>query len=65
MATIIKNKNPNTVLGKITDANGRLLSNLKVALYDVDLREWQRMSDTVTKKEGKYELQWTLDMLKG
>ena len=41
MATTIKNQNPNTVLGKVSDKNGRPLANLKVEIYDVDMREWQ------------------------
>jgi len=63
MATAIKN--PNNVLGKVTDSNGRPLSNLKVEIYDVDMREWQVLSDTFTNKEGKYELKWTHDQLSG
>lgn len=65
MATTIKIQNPNTVLGKITDVHGRSLSNLKVTIYDVGMREWQALSNTFTDKEGKYELQWTPDLLKG
>lgn len=41
----IKIQNPNTVLGKVTKANGRPLSNLKVEIYDVDMREWQPLAD--------------------
>jgi len=55
MATAIKNQNPNTVLGKISDSNGRPLANLKVVIYDVDMREWQPLADTFTNREGKYE----------
>ena len=65
MATTIKNQSPNTVLGKVTDANGRPLANLKIAIYDVDMREWQVLSDTFTNKDGKYELKWTHDQLSG
>ncbi|MFI0429202.1 neuraminidase-like domain-containing protein [Mariniflexile sp. HMF6888] len=65
MATAIKLQNPKTVLGKVTDANGRPLSNLKVVIYDVDMREWQPLADTLTNKEGKYELRWTHDQSKG
>ena len=39
MATAIQNQN--TVLGKVTDSKGRPLANLKVAIYDVDMRKWQ------------------------
>ena len=65
MATAIKIQNPNTVLGKVTDSNGRPLANLKIAIYDVDMRKWQSLSDTFTNKEGKYELQWTHEQLSG
>jgi 5-hydroxyisourate hydrolase-like protein (transthyretin family) len=60
-----KIKTSNTVLGKITDVNGRPLANLKVAIYDVDMREWQVLADTFTNKEGKYELTWTHEQLSG
>jgi hypothetical protein len=41
--TTIKNPTPNTVLGKVRDTNGRTLTNLKVAIYDVDMRECQAL----------------------
>ncbi|MDZ4784930.1 MAG: carboxypeptidase-like regulatory domain-containing protein, partial [bacterium] len=65
MVTTIKNQTPNTVLGKVTDSNGRPLANLKVVIYDVDMREWQPLADTFTNREGKYELQWTHEQLSG
>lgn len=65
MATVIKSQNSNTVLGKITDASGRPLANLKVEIYDVDMREWQPLADTFTNREGKYELHWSHEQLSG
>ncbi len=65
MATAIKPQTPKTVLGKVTDSNGRPLANLKVAIYDVDIREWQPLADTLTDKQGKYELKWTHNQLSG
>jgi len=65
MATTIKNQNSNTVLGKVTDGNGRPMANVKVEIYDVDMREWQPLADTFTNREGKYELQWTYEQLSG
>ncbi len=53
MATVIKQKQ-NIVLGKITDAKGLPLANLKVEIYDVDMREWQLLADKHIKEEGKY-----------
>ncbi|HLE86870.1 MAG TPA: hypothetical protein VI727_04350 [Candidatus Brocadiaceae bacterium] len=56
MATTTKHQRLFTVLGKITNANGRPLANLKVEAYDVDMRERQALANTFTYKEGKYEL---------
>lgn len=53
MATTIKNPNPNTVLGTVTYSDGRPLANLKVAIYDIDMREWQALAETFTNKEQK------------
>ena len=64
MVSAIKTQNLNTILGKVTDANGHPLANLKVEIYDVDMREWQALSDTFTNKEGKYELRWTHEQLR-
>ena len=65
MASTIKYQKSNTVIGKVTDSNGRQLPNLKVEIYDIDMREWQALSDTFTNKDGKYELTWTHDQLIG
>lgn len=65
MATAIKTQKLNTVLSKITDANGRLLANLKFEIYGVGMRECYALSDTLTNKEGKYELNWTHEQLSG
>lgn len=62
MATIL-NQNSNTVLGTITDGNGQPLANLKVAIYHVDMREWQPLADTFTNRDGKYELHWSYEQL--
>ncbi len=63
MATAIKSQNVNTVLGKVIDVNGRPLANLKVEIFNVEMRDWQALADTFTNKEGKYELKWTHDQL--
>ena len=55
----------NTVLGTITDANKNPLANLKIEIYDVDMRSWQPLSDTITDKNGKYELTWNHEQLSG
>ena len=63
MATKIKTQN--TVYGKVFDANGSPLANIKVEIYDIDMRAWQLLADTTTDREGKYELIWTHSQLKG
>ncbi|MEI7724329.1 MAG: neuraminidase-like domain-containing protein [Bacteroidota bacterium] len=65
MATTNKIQIPNTVFGKVTNNNGRPLANLKVEIYDVDMRNWQALTDTITDKNGKYELKWMHDQLSG
>jgi hypothetical protein len=67
MATITTTatQNPNTVYGKVTDADGRPMPNIKVEIYDVDIRNWQLLSGDFTGKEGKYDLKWTYDQLTG
>ena len=68
MATIMSiatPQTPNAVYGKITDANGNPLANIKVNIYDADMRDWQLLSGDFTDKEGKYDLRWTHDQLTG
>lgn len=65
MAAPIKNHNQNTVFGTVTDANGRPLTNLKVVIYDVDMREWQALAEMHTNSYGKYELKWSHEQLSG
>lgn len=60
---IINNQKNNTVFGKGTDSNGRPLANLKVEVYDMDMREWQPLANILTSKQGKYELKWKPDQL--
>jgi 5-hydroxyisourate hydrolase-like protein (transthyretin family) len=65
MAKQTENQKLNIVLGIVTDSNGSPLANLKVVLYDVDMREWQQLAETYTNKEGKYELTWLQEQLSG
>jgi 5-hydroxyisourate hydrolase-like protein (transthyretin family) len=60
-----KQQQINTVFGKVTDGSGRPLANLKVEIYNVDLRAWHPLADTHTNRDGSYELRWTQDQLKG
>jgi 5-hydroxyisourate hydrolase-like protein (transthyretin family) len=61
----IKLQSLNTVSGKVSDANGQPLANLKVVIYDVDMRNWEALVHTFTDKQGKFELSWTLEQLNG
>ncbi len=63
--TTAKPQQVNTVYGTVNDANGTPLTNLKVEIYDIDMRDWQLLAKGSTNKEGKYELQWTHDQLSG
>lgn len=65
MATTIRNQQINTVLGTITDVNNTPLKNVKVELYDANLRDWQALSETRTDNEGKFEMHWQQSQLKG
>lgn len=65
MASTIRIQTSNIVLRKITDSNARPLHNLKAVMSDIDMREWQSLSEGLTDREGKYELQWKHDQLSG
>ncbi|MGV3764390.1 Tc toxin subunit A-related protein [Parapedobacter sp.] len=65
MATITKNSVANTVYGRVTDVARRPLANLNVTLFDVDMRDWQPLADTLTDREGRYELRWSHSQLSG
>lgn len=63
--TAIINTQQNLVIGKATDGNGRPLRNLKVEIFDVDMRDWESLSETVTDRNGKYQLRWNHKQLRG
>jgi hypothetical protein len=65
MATTIRNQKVNTVLGKVTDVNNMPLPHLKVELYDANLRDWQLLTETLTDRNGAFEMQWQQEQLKG
>ncbi|NMH88793.1 Tc toxin subunit A-related protein [Flavivirga algicola] len=62
---ITKNQITNTVRGIVTDIKGKPLANLKVAIYDIDMRKWELLSEVQTDRAGKYELKWTHGQLSG
>lgn len=56
-------KKSNTVYGRVTDSNKRPLQNLEVEIYDVDMRHWYPLANTLTDQDGKYQLKWTQNQL--
>ena len=63
MATTITKTN--SVRGTVKDARQTPLPNLKVEIYDVDMRSWQPLGNTVTNSEGWYELEWKYSEISG
>ena len=55
----------NVVLGTVTNRQGRALANLIVKIYDRDMRSEEVLGETVTNKDGKYEVNWQHEQLKG
>lgn len=60
-----KNQKSNTIYGIVTNTEGQPLSNLKVIIYDVDMRQWQLLAETITDRAGKYSLNWSHAQLEG
>lgn len=56
---------PNTVRGKVTDSNKKPLANLKVAIYDKDIRTDELLAETTTHRDGSYETTWLASQLSG
>lgn len=52
------NKKTNIVLVKITDRRNHPLLNLVVQVFNRDMRSEMLLAETVTDKEGKYEIKW-------
>ena len=65
METKTENQKPNLVLGRVTDKQNRPLPNLSVHIYDRDMRSEQLLKETVTDKEGRYEVAWLHSQLSG
>ena len=59
------NKKANIVFGKVTDRQNRPLRNLVVQVFDRDMRSEVLLAETVTDKEGKYEINWQHSQLTG
>lgn len=58
MAKQTKNEKPNIVLGRVVDKLNRPLPNLIVQAIDRDMRSEELLGESVTGREGKYEITW-------
>src|SRR5690554_4575273 len=56
-------KDVNIVFGKVTDSNKRPLQHLEIEIYDVDMRHWYPLANTLTDQDGMYNLEWTQEQL--
>jgi hypothetical protein len=65
MATETKSPTPNIVLGKVTDNQNRAIANLIVHVFDRDMRSEELLAETVTDKDGKYQITWLHSQLSG
>ncbi|UPZ15121.1 neuraminidase-like domain-containing protein [Flavobacterium humidisoli] len=60
-----QSQNPNMVFGKVSDNSGKTLANLKVVIYDKDMRSEELLAETVTLKDGTYKTTWLHSQLSG
>ena len=58
MANQIENQKPNLVFGRVLDRRNRPLANLIVQAYDRDIRSEELLGESITDREGKYEITW-------
>lgn len=58
MAKQIKNKKQNLVLGRVVDRLNRPLANLIVQAFSRDMRAEKLLGESVTDKNGHYEIAW-------
>ena len=65
MANQIEDQKPNLVLGRVVDRLNRPLSNLIVQAYDRDMRGEELLGESITDREGKYEIAWSHSQLSG
>lgn len=55
----------NIVLGQVTDNLKRPLVNLIVQVFDRDMRSVELLGESITDKEGRYEITWLHSQLTG
>ena len=65
MTNQAENQKPNLVLGRVVDRLNRPLANLIVQAFDKDMRSVELLGESVTDREGKYEITWLHSQLSG
>ncbi len=65
MVEPINDQKPNLVLGRVTDKLNRSLAGLIVHAYDRDMRTEEFLGESLTNKDGKYEITWLHSQLSG
>jgi hypothetical protein len=65
MANQVEKKRENLVFGRVTDSINRYLPNLLVQAFDRDMRDEELLGESITDKDGKYEITWLHSQLSG
>jgi hypothetical protein len=65
MARQTENKKANLVLGRVVDKLNRPLANLTVQVLDRDMRSEELLGESITNRNGKYEITWQHSQLSG
>jgi hypothetical protein len=65
MANQNEKKKENLVLGRVTDQLNRPLPNLIVQAFDRDMRSEELLGESITDRDGKYEIIWLHSQLSG
>ena len=65
MAKQIEKQKPNFVLGRVVNVLNYPLANLIVQAFDRDIRSDTLLGETITDRNGKYEITWSQSQLSG
>lgn len=65
MANQLENQKTNLVLGRVTDRRNRPLASLIVQTFDRDMRSEELLGESITDRDGKYEIAWSHSQLSG
>src|SRR4030043_638668 len=65
MVNQVENQKPNLVFGRVTDKLNRPLANLVVRAFDRDMRSEELLGESITNRDGKYEIAWSHSQLSG